>query len=290
MDDKNATQPNPTGVTDILSEYVRRRQQGSSPEQVIAYLKPLLERLRTDARQQLAALIRSWESREGSKYRPVAKPNAFTSESETLLEPAPDEDLSWLPQPPVVIQNAPVHPSVAQEPAAPAQTFHCPQCGRPAQLGDAYCSNCGAILNVTSSDTRNLQPGEEDLYQVGQSHFPPSSALVLTVRGHNQPLVIAIAHKPELILGRSVPNAKPLPDIDLAPFQAAEMGVSRQHARLRYQDNTITITDLGSANNTYVNGQRLHPHEVRVVRDGDEIRLGRLILQVAFRHQVRPLR
>ena len=79
------------------------------------------------------------------------------------------------------------------------------------------------------------------------------------------------------------------PDIDLAAFNAEELGVSRLHAVLKRHENTVSISDLNSKNNTYINGQRLHPNEVRALRDGDEIRLGRLAMKVSFKHQVRRL-
>ena len=69
-----STQPKPSGVTEFLSEYVRQRQKGRTQQDAIAYLKPVLERLNSDARQQLAALIRSWEVREGSKYQASSQP------------------------------------------------------------------------------------------------------------------------------------------------------------------------------------------------------------------------
>jgi pSer/pThr/pTyr-binding forkhead associated (FHA) protein len=43
--------------------------------------------------------------------------------------------------------------------------------------------------------------------------------------------------------------------------------------------------DLNSSNKTYINGQRVHPHEVRALRDGDELRLGKIIFTVAFKPQ-----
>ena len=66
--------------------------------------------------------------------------------------------------------------------------------------------------------------------------------------------------------GRRATDFNANPDIDLGPFQAWDYGVSRLHAKLRFQDNTLTITDLDSVNHTYINGQRLHAHEVRVLR------------------------
>jgi pSer/pThr/pTyr-binding forkhead associated (FHA) protein len=56
------------------------------------------------------------------------------------------------------------------------------------------------------------------------------------------------------------------------------------HAAFRRQDETVVLVDMGSANKTFINGQRVYPHEVRVVRSGDEIRLGKMIIKVTFNH------
>lgn len=52
---------------------------------------------------------------------------------------------------------------------------------------------------------------------------------------------------------------------------SADALVSFQHARLDYQKGQWIITDLGSKNGTYVNGQRIHQ---RVLRPGDEVQIG----------------
>jgi pSer/pThr/pTyr-binding forkhead associated (FHA) protein len=61
-----------------------------------------------------------------------------------------------------------------------------------------------------------------------------------------------------------------------------EQGVSRRHLSITRDHDTVTVTDLGSANHTYLNGQRLIPFEHRILRDNDELRLGRLVIRVAF--------
>ena len=86
-------------------------------------------------------------------------------------------------------------------------------------------------------------------------------------------------------IGRSAPQLTQRINIDLAPFSAEALGVSRIHAQLRVQENTLAIVDLGSDNGTYVNDQRVFPHEVRVLRNGDEIRLGRLCFKIGYKHK-----
>lgn len=55
--------------------------------------------------------------------------------------------------------------------------------------------------------------------------------------------------------------------------------VSRNHAQLRYKSRRFWLTDLGSTNGTFVNGE---PVTERALRDGDIISLGGL--ELTFRH------
>ena len=90
----------------------------------------------------------------------------------------------------------------------------------------------------------------------------------------------------ELIIGRSTKGSVLAPDIDLTNRQASEMGVSRLHLSINYdaEHSAVLVSDLGSANGSFINGQRMMPKEVRVLRHGDELRLGKLVLLASFRH------
>ena len=72
--------------------------------------------------------------------------------------------------------------------------------------------------------------------------------------------------------------------LDLEPYHAYEKGVSRIHAELhRVDEIMLMLTDMNSVNGTYLNGSRLIPSQPRIVRDGDEIRLGELTMLISFR-------
>ena len=88
----------------------------------------------------------------------------------------------------------------------------------------------------------------------------------------------------EVIIGRFAYGSNEAPDIDLSDHEAEERGVSRHHISLHYdpQENIIRLVDLNSANGTFINGQRLRQGEERVLRNGDELRLGRLVMSVKF--------
>jgi phage tail-like protein len=50
--------------------------------------------------------------------------------------------------------------------------------------------------------------------------------------------------------------------------------ISRQHSRIKCTAKTCHVTDLGSANGTLVNGERLEPDTPRLIKSGDTISIG----------------
>jgi hypothetical protein len=57
-------------------------------------------------------------------------------------------------------------------------------------------------------------------------------------------------------------------------------GVSRFHARIVRRRNALLISDLGSTNGTFVNGERLRPQSAFPLAEGDEVRMGATILEL----------
>ena len=72
------------------------------------------------------------------------------------------------------------------------------------------------------------------------------------------------------------------PDINLTPYGAHTMGVSRQHAVILAKDNSIHVKDLGSTNGTRLNGYVLTANQPYRLRHGDELMFGQLTMQVLF--------
>lgn len=58
--------------------------------------------------------------------------------------------------------------------------------------------------------------------------------------------------------------------------------ISRQHVAIERRESQYYIVDLGSANGTYLNDQRV---EAAPLHHGDRIRIGNYVLQVALREQ-----
>ena len=288
---------NQVSTVDIYTEYVRLRQGGWTSDDAVRQLTPMADELSASERQQLSKLVQAWEARDGLNYDASAQAdnteqeptsgsrgNVGLQRQDADKKPALRRLESAPRQEPAIRKIEPVGPV-----GDPAQRQICPNCGKPNHKMDTYCYACGHILeSARRPGTRAFEDSELDSRtRWGTAHFGQFSTIQLTIRGVARPLDLAI--QGEAIIGRSDRDSSMKPDIDLAAFNAEELGVSRLHAVLKRQENTVSISDLNSRNNTYINGQRLHPNEVRALRDGDEIRLGRLTMKVTFKHQVRRL-
>lgn len=164
----------------------------------------------------------------------------------------------------------------------------CPHCGYRNREGTFFCEDCGQnlvdALNTTLP-TRQFerQPNEFSARATwGTAHFSSEATIVLHVRESSDPVTLPNTLK-RWVFGRADTTSPKQPDIDLTPYGALEKGVSRIHAVIERSEDTLTITDLGSSNGTHLNGQRLGPDQPRVLRDGDEIRFGKLITHIYFK-------
>lgn len=70
--------------------------------------------------------------------------------------------------------------------------------------------------------------------------------------------------------------------LNLSLQYARLLGVSRVHAQILYTDDTYYLQDMGSSNGTYLNGRKLIPHRRYPLATGAEIRMGHLMMVVAF--------
>ncbi len=123
---------------------------------------------------------------------------------------------------------------------------------------------------------------EEGQPKWGTAHFSARMNLVLTVRDTNAEFVFDASEIQELVIGRFDPDTEESPDIDLQEHGGPEKGVSRRHASIMRHDGSLNLVDANSQNGTFLNGQRLVAHQPRILRDGDDVRLGYLVLRVRF--------
>jgi pSer/pThr/pTyr-binding forkhead associated (FHA) protein len=73
-----------------------------------------------------------------------------------------------------------------------------------------------------------------------------------------------------VVIGRGPGSDVRLPDTS----------VSHRHASLRGQGNDFALVDEGSTNGTYVGSVRIAPRTSRLVRSGDTVRVGRVLLEL----------
>jgi pSer/pThr/pTyr-binding forkhead associated (FHA) protein len=70
--------------------------------------------------------------------------------------------------------------------------------------------------------------------------------------------------------------------LDLTPFGALDLGVSRIHAALHTEDDNVFVEDMGSSNGTRINGMPMPSSRRYKLRNGDEIEFGQLRATIRF--------
>lgn len=83
---------------------------------------------------------------------------------------------------------------------------------------------------------------------------------------------IAIASE-KFLIGRS----------DSCQLRPKSDSVSRQHCVLVVRDGRVLVQDLKSRNGTYVNEKRLPPDRAKVLKPGDQLRVGKLEFEVVIK-------
>lgn len=125
-------------------------------------------------------------------------------------------------------------------------------------------SSCAADLEAT----RPIAPSAE-----------PGTGIFVTILGPGEYLVVPLALRRSLVLGRGTE----------ADVRVADPALSRRHLALRCEGESATLTDLGSANGTQVNGSPVSG--TACLRPGDVVEAGAtrlLILSGSAPHPERP--
>jgi hypothetical protein len=230
-------------------------------------------------RNRLLALLRDWETKDGQAHRKAEEDDPFQTHftapeglKELRQSMNATKGIRRIKSANTVVVAEPERVCNSCHTSNPSGTLHCIQCGN--LLGWA-----GPVPLKDETQPLILAGGED-------AHFSNEMSLHLLVHGVDAVIRVRPGAS-EMVIGRRSPDSVMIPDVDLSPYSADIKGVSRLHAGLKRHGQTIVITDMGSLNHTYVNEQRLHPHEVRVLHNGDEIRFGQLALQVQFHREER---
>ncbi|MFI5273204.1 MAG: FHA domain-containing protein [Ktedonobacterales bacterium] len=142
--------------------------------------------------------------------------------------------------------------------------------------GSAFCDECGERLDATSAP------------QVAVAAAPAAATTGAGTGAGTTPaklVVIAdsfafeLPNKTEVLIGREDPLSEIYPDVDLTDHGGEEGGVSRLHAKLYNNGGQFSIEDQNSTNSTFVNRQKLTAKSPAAIKDGDEIRLGKVAMR-----------
>ncbi|MBN2472451.1 MAG: FHA domain-containing protein [Anaerolineae bacterium] len=162
----------------------------------------------------------------------------------------------------------------------------CPICQHQNVPGARRCAQCGVSL---MGNTTTMRVSDEQIDEVMQEldFAPPvhrdavAEGLVFYIAGEVQPVIVR--GRDEVTLGRHVEESPPPPDlVDLGTYHGHLLGVSRQHARVKLNGDECLLEDLNSTNGTWLNEKRLTSGTAYILNNGDQVRLGQLILFVYF--------
>lgn len=161
----------------------------------------------------------------------------------------------------------------------------CPACKQVNTTDFLVCSGCATSLADVDTDHLNglaVRPTDSELLaaQIASGTFIKAvQPLSLEIDGS----VLMMPSQASVVVGRhhAGPSAVKL-DVDLSFFQAASKGVSRCHLQIERRAMLVFVKDLQSRNGTWLNGRRLLGDGERLVRNGDELRLGQLVIRLRF--------
>ncbi len=136
--------------------------------------------------------------------------------------------------------------------------------------------------NLARSQTRRLNPRQDlpvrqpEPIDAGET---PPWRLMLHVLHVQVGMVFSL--REELIVGRCCTDLGK-PDVDLQPYDADSMGVSRQHLAISAKHDHLIARDNQSANGSWLNDERMQVEQDYPIRNGDRLTLGALNLEIVF--------
>lgn len=159
---------------------------------------------------------------------------------------------------------------------SPLSSGTCPNCNASVSVGDTYCDNCGQLLREPAAPAEQLVVTYEDIEPDSKPNLVLIPRLLVLPAGN---VLSLVPGQDTYVIGRVDPASGSYPDVDLVPFGGEEGGVSRRHAQITRSDDLFFIEDLNSVNYTFLNKQKVPVGEIHPLQDGDEIRLGRVLLR-----------
>ena len=173
-----------------------------------------------------------------------------------------------------------------------SDAIFCPACHHKNAADAEVCSFCGASMvppKMAEPTTGKLAPAPVvtgRLDSPGRRYLPklPENSFALFVMDNPDPLFIE--NSEAVYLGRfaQTPTAS---SVDLTQYNAADLGVSRSHARITWSEGIYELEDLASSNGTWLNYLRLAYGKSYELHNGDIILLGQLQLTICLPESTR---
>ena len=156
--------------------------------------------------------------------------------------------------------------------------MYCTQCGQQLPDDARFCPACGTPVadESSSSGTSDTDAHEVTTAAIdigsfdasanleGVPELAPGTGMLVVIRGPNA--------GSRFLLDRETTTIGRHPDSHIF---LDDVTVSRRHAEVKRQGEDLEVSDLGSLNGTYVNGDRV---ETRLLGSGDEVQVGRFKL------------
>ena len=167
----------------------------------------------------------------------------------------------------------------------------CPVCRASNELEAIVCRHCGAELEDlfidpgASTKTTNMPAVVFESikdWSIDQTAVP-DHGIAVYIEGEFTP--VFRDSKEDFVIGRKAETTSLLSEslLDLAPRGGYAHGISRRHAVILRTEYGYEILDLGSANGTWLNDERLAPHKNYPLASGSHLRLGSMRLFVIYR-------
>jgi hypothetical protein len=163
----------------------------------------------------------------------------------------------------------------------------CPYCQTEHPENTLFCDECGSyLLEGNRKETDPLAVAEVTWMERGETsealeeRVTSPLGLKLTIPDSGRDVEVPLTK--EVNIGRLDPASASFPDVDLTSDGGLEKGVSRRHAKVTRRGKEVFIEDLGSINGTFLNRKKLTPYLPQALKNGDELQLGKLILQISF--------
>jgi hypothetical protein len=231
-------------------------------KETIALIEKAMDRDRSKRFQSAPEMREALVDALPVQYMPPAVPAAprpVSQPAQALVgaRPRPEAIAAARPQSrPAGVAQAQREP-VSRPKVSPPPAKSCPACGRANRMNARFCVGCG------------------------HSFVPTRPAILRVIEPVRAAWEMPVARSP-MLMGRASEAEGYQPDFDMTFYDDGDY-VSRRHARITKGQGGYFIADLGSSNGTTVNGHSLIPNRAYRLRNGDQIKVGLVVIQFWLR-------